>query len=371
MSVDSIDPWSDAHDREPTGEPSRESIKSLWLGFSGLAVIALSGCWLLNLLPPCLRIVVNWYRFNSGWTSASTRFPALLVFYCETFVHDFLMPAIVLASVVPILYWRGSLSMRFIVSIVIAVTCMNATSEPFRYHNDFGIRSFRIAQIAACWIAIPFLFLCTPIRTRPLRLWVSSGTLLLAFCISMLPMHHAPRSVHVMHWESLYIAGFCLVLLRRNWGSVAFLESTATLGDIDRTSTWTLLELMAIAGVSISILMYWTNRMDRELLTSSVVSAVLGVAIAAQSMYLYRRTLKTQRMILGPWILICLALSCALMPCAAIATLRWYGQAWSTLFSTETICIAIAFGLLAGLFLATYLLVCVSWLRWCGWNASN
>lgn len=360
------DPLSDSM-QEPL-QPSRASIKSFWLGCVGLSTLSLIGTLLVGTL-------VAKYEFSfletSLWTAASWQFLAAWHFS----VYTCLMPCMVVGSVLPILYWRGSLMQRFAISIVIAITAMNIASEVSWQYNQshFIAKWLRVGQIGTCWLLLPILFLLTPIKTRALRLVVCSGLLTIAFCISILPMNGVPNRQHVLFWETLYCVAFCFALLRRNWGRMAILEATATTNQIERTSSRTLLELMAISGLAIAAAMFWSRGLDandiKSLLISTLIAATLGISVVALSMFYFRSALKRSSIHL--WRLLPVSLAVGLL-FSIIAEVKYYeyANAWFVLVdpSTPTLPFALICGFVASVSFAINLALCAWWLRFCGWH---
>lgn len=82
------------------------------------------------------------------------------------------VPSAVIASVVPILYWRGGLLQRFGLSLVIAICVMNValSDSYYSFVESRWDRTGRILQVIACWVSLPMLFTYSPIRTIKLRL---------------------------------------------------------------------------------------------------------------------------------------------------------------------------------------------------------
>jgi len=360
------DPLSDST-QEPL-EPSRASIKSFWLGCVGLSILSLVGTLLVSTLVAKYEIP---FLETSLWTAASWQVLAAWHFS----VYTCLMPCMVVGSVLPILYWRGSLLQRFAISIVIAITAMNISSEiVWQYnHSHFIAKWLRVGQIGTCWLLLPILFLLTPIKTRALRLVVCSGLLTIAFCISILPMNGVPNRQHVLFWETLYCVAFCFALLRRNWGRMAILEATATTNQIERTSSRTLLELMAVSGIAIAAAMFWSRGLDandyKSLLISTLIAATLGISVVALSMFYFRSALKRSSIHL--WRLLAVSLAVGLL-FSIIAEVKYYeyANAWFVLVdpSSPTLPFALTCGFIASVSFAINLALCAWWLRFCGWS---
>ena len=196
-------PFDDVDVVEST-EPMRSSVVSFWLGCFGLSFLAIAGTLAVKM------VASNWNYWLVEFAFEQNLGIAEVPFYWthELTITDSLLPGLVLVAVVPLLSWRGGLVQRFAISIAIAITAMNVSSDPLEYFTDGDVRFMRLRQVVFCWLAIPILFWCTPMRTRSLRLIVAFCLILLGFCMSILPMNRVPRSLHVHSWQALYVAGF-------------------------------------------------------------------------------------------------------------------------------------------------------------------
>jgi hypothetical protein len=375
---DTIDSVGDPFD-DPLGDsmqeplqPSRASIKSFWLGCVGLSILSLIGTLLVSTVVvkfefPFLDVFLG----TNLWTAARWKLRAAWHFS----VYTCLMPCMVVGSVLPILYWRGSLMQRFAISIVIAITAMNISSEVLWQYNQshFIAKWLRVGQIATCWLLLPILFLLTPINTRALRLVVCSGLLTIAFCISILPMKGVPNRQHVLFWETLYCVAFCFALLRRNWGRMAILEATATTDQIERTSSRTLLELMAISGLATAAAMFWWRGLDandyKSFLISTLIAATLGITVVALSMFYFRSALKRSSILLWRLLPVSLAIGLLISIIAGVKYHEYANGSWFALldFSSPTMPFALTCGFVASVSFAINLAHCAWWLRFCGW----
>jgi len=290
-SVDWDDIGSDSAAPGPVKkELTPTQVSSFWWGCCGLAVLALlSSVGVGATLELCLRTFQKWIY---GWgvqgnsSISSSHFWGISRAVVMTFKSVF-VPAAVIASVVPILYWRGGLLQRFGISLAIATCVMNVAMAD-SYHNIFQMRvsvSVRILQMIACWVSLPLLFCYSPIRTTKLRLIVSSMVLTMAVCISILVLIDAPQASRLISWQALYLAGFSWALFRRNWGSTVVLEGGTTTAEIERTSSRTLMELMIVSAIAIVAGMIFTGRNSERIATDGLIHFGLGLATAALSIW--------------------------------------------------------------------------------------
>jgi hypothetical protein len=290
-SVDWDDIGSDSAAPGPVKkELTPTQVSSFWWGCCGLAVLALlSSVGVGATLELCLRTFQKWIY---GWgvqgnsSISSSHFWGISRAVVMTFKSVF-VPAAVIASVVPILYWRGGLLQRFGISLAIA-TCVINVAMADSYHNIFQMRvsvSVRILQIIACWVSLPLLFCYSPIRTTKLRLIVSSMVLTMAVCISILVLIDAPQASRLISWQALYLAGFSWALFRRNWGSTVVLEGGTTTAEIERTSSRTLMELMIVSAIAIVAGMIFTGRNSERIASDGLIHFGLGLATAALSVW--------------------------------------------------------------------------------------
>ena len=290
-SVDWDDIGSDSAAPSPVKkELTPTQVSSFWWGCCGLAVLALlSSVGVGATLELYLRTFQKWIY---GWvvqgnsSISSSHFWGISRAVVMTFKSVF-VPAAVIASVVPILYWRGGLLQRFGISLAIATCVMNVAMAD-SYHNIFQMRvsvSVRILQIIACWVSLPLLFCYSPIRTTKLRLIVSSMVLTMAVCISILVLIDAPQASRLISWQALYLAGFSWALFRRNWGSTVVLEGGTTTTEIERTSSRTLMELMIVSAIAIVAGMIVTGRNFERIASDGLIHFGLGLATAALSVW--------------------------------------------------------------------------------------
>lgn len=284
-----------------------------------------------------------------------------------------LTPSLVIACIVPILYWRGHLVQRFLISVVIAITVLNIVGNlDFFSRNQFAATWRELAMVAACWIALPVLFLWTPIKTRYLRLIVASGVMLLTLCLSVLHMYEAQPNDFFLGWMSLYAAAFSFALLRRNWGRIAMVEAATQAEDIETTSTRTLLELMVVSGLACSAASFWATRVDMSSAVLFGTAALFGLIMACVSMVLIRFTFEAgvHRVpkLLIVWVVVAFAFYANVLTVMLIDLSR-YG---TTFFQSQPLVIVSNVSLVGAIVTSlVYMLltfVIGYWLRWCGWR---
>ncbi len=366
---DDFDPLRGDEDAGPI-LPSRESIKSFWVGCSGLAVLAILasiGVFTLGKLDSWLVSLLNISNGQSYWNAC---------YGISTVIGATLIPGLVLCALVPVLYWRGGLLQRFAISVVVAVTTMNLTTDVFHGSWNLKVPVRQLIAILLCWIAMPVLFLWTPINTRPLRLIVASGLMLLSLCLSILHMFSAPRNINLLYWEALYGASFCYALLRRNWGRVAILEAGTTLKQIERTSSRTLLELMAVCGLACAASMYWSTSLYSSVVLQLVQALVLGIGCILASMAGIRIVLSWKATKI--WKLFAIGLIMWLLFGANSAVYFAIDDPWGTgnwrIFRSGAfepiLAISIASGV-ASLFYVGFICLVGIWLKWCGWRTQE
>ncbi len=366
---DDLDPLHGDEDAGPI-LPSRESIKSFWVGSSGLAVLAILasvGVFTLGKLDSWLVSLLNIPLGQSYWNAG---------YGLNIVIGSSLIPGLVLGALVPVLYWRGGLLQRFAISVVLAVTTMNLTTEVFHGSWNLKVPVRQLIAILLCWIAMPVLFLWTPINTRPLRLIVACGLMLLSLCLSILHMMDAPRNINLLYWEALYGAAFCYALLRRNWGRVAILESGTELEQIERTSSRTLLELMAVCGLACAASMYWSTSLHSGVVLQLAQAIVLGMGCILVSMAGIRIVLSWKATKI--WKLFAIGLFMWLLFGANSAVYfviddPWGAGNWRTFRSVafEPMLAISIVSSIASLIYVGFLCLVGMWLRWCGWRTQE
>ena len=366
---DDLDPLHGDEDAGPI-LPSRESIKSFWVGSSGLAVLAILasvGVFTLGKLDSWLVSLLNIPLGQSYWNAG---------YGLNIVIGSSLIPGLVLGALVPVLYWRGGLLQRFAISVVLAVTTMNLTTEVFHGSWNLKVPVRQLIAILLCWIAMPVLFLWTPINTRPLRLIVACGLMLLSLCLSILHMMDAPRNINLLYWEALYGAAFCYALLRRNWGRVAILESGTELEQIKRTSSRTLLELMAVCGLACAASMYWSTSLHSGVVLQLAQAIVLGMGCILVSMAGIRIVLSWKATKI--WKLFAIGLFMWLLFGANSAVYfviddPWGAGNWRTFRSVafEPMLAISIVSSIASLIYVGFLCLVGMWLRWCGWRTQE
>lgn len=360
-----VDPFRDNLPRS-TEPPTRESIKSFWIGFAGLA--------LLTHVTICIELLAT--RYVAYWLredAQKTRFRSWhwdAIMSVDSVSAESLLPCIVIATIVPVLYWRGGLAQRFALSGVFVLVAMNS-SISLSIWDNFSFAQLRgLLAIAGCWAMFPVLFLMTPIRTRRLRLIVASCLLVLTFCVSILNMTHLRRSLELLYWEAVFGSAFVYALLRRNWGRVAMFESAAMSEQLERTSSRTLLELMAVSGLACASVMYWSESTYAGLLLYFAQASALGVACVLLSMtcYVRMRAWRPRHIALLAflWLVMWAVLS------ANSILVFMYGRfayaSWAAFLKTPIATSVIASSCISSLYLVIHILIVGLWLRLCGWR---
>ncbi len=366
---DNLDPLQGNENEEPV-LPSQESIQSFWVGSSGLALLAILasiGVFALGKLDSWLVSLLNIPFGQSYWNAC---------YGIKIVIGSSLIPGLVLGALVPVLYWRGGLLQRFAISVVLAVTIMNLTTEIF--HGSWNLKApvHQLIAILMCWIAMPVLFLWTPINTRPLRLIVACGLMLLSLCLSILHMFSAPRNINLLYWEALYGASFCYALLRRNWGRVAILEAGTELEQIERTSSRTLLELMAVCGLACAASMYWSTSLNSGVVLQLTQAIVLGMGCILVSMAVIRIVLSWKATKI--WKLFAIGLFMWLLFAANSSVYFAIDDPWGTgnwrIFRSgafETMLAISIVSSIASLIYVGFICLVGMWLKWCGWRTQQ
>lgn len=343
-------------------EPSRAAIASFWFGCFGLSLIAIGVTFCAKVV--CARINFGLVEYAFQWDLRSQTIPRYWTH--ELSVTDSFLPCMVLLALIPILYWRGGLAQRFSISTAIAIIAMNAVSDPIDYFSEGDGRFTRVREILLFLFMIPVLFWFAPLRTRSLRFIVAFCLIALAFCTSIFLMGRVPRSLHVHSWTALYLTGFGLALFSRNWGDIALLEATANAENLERTSSKTLLELMAISSICLIVTLFWTREIDRNLLiavgTSIATGAFTAIAgIANVQVGLGGKRFGWKRVGLM-WFLF------GVVYCCCVALRMTVASDAVGRFPVSLAFFSLLWGLVAIVFFVIQLNLCVFWLRLCGWR---
>lgn len=364
--------FSEKHSQLIAEEPASEAVKSFWIACAGLAIFAHVLVMTINSLitsweNAVLDLLIEYGTLQLTWDTVEC---------IRSLASNALTPSVVVACVAPILYWRGPLIHRFVLSVLIAITVLNVSGDMGYYGCNASWRE--AGMIAACWIALPVLFIWTPIRTRKLRLVVSSGVLLIAFCVSMFHLFEAPENFFYIRWMLLYAAAFGSALVRRNWGRVALHEKCQATLPVETTSTRTLLELMLVTGLACSAASYWSihGHIGDALLL--VGASLLGLFMAMVSIALICIPLEA-RFRWGMILLRLIVLGCVTAVCFSgnciltnlLSRSDWGiidGELWYYLVSGPQFYVII-FGSVVGSFFFLLLTLGIGvWLRWCGWR---
>lgn len=374
--------WDNIDSESAVPEPIKKEftptqVASFWWGCCGLAVLALlSSVGLGATLELCLRAFQKWlysWGLQGSSSISSSHFWGISRAVVMTFENVF-VPSAVIASVVPILYWRGGLLQRFGISLAIAICVMNIAIAD-SYHNIFKMRvseSIRVMQIVACWISLPLLFSYSPIRTTKLRLIVSSMVLTIAVCISILVLIDAPRASQLISWQSLYLAGFSWALFRRNWGNTVVLEGGTIATEVERTSSRTLMELMIVSAIAIVAGMIFTGRNFERIAADGLVHFGLGLATAALSIWVL-----CQFDSKGPrfWTILFVAFLLLSFLSLIVNLYENYFQQnnyyINALEPRSQVLLLACCSMGAGFFWLSHMVFLATWLRVCGWRISR
>ena len=372
VSSNDCDPFSEY---EPQlAEPStKESIRSFWIGIAGLAILA-------NVMI-CIELQATQYVCSWLWNEANKLPNGRSIWEAmeglELVSRESLLPCIVLATVVPIRYWRGGLAQRFAISGVLVVAAMNSSVSKHTWWNNTYVvdrdQLRGLLAISGCWVMFPVLFLFTPINTRPLRLIVASCLLVLTFCVSVINMFDLRRSLELLYWESVFGSAFLYAVIRRNWGKVAMLESASSADQIERTSSRTLLELMTVSGLACASVMYWSKSTYAGLFLYFVQASILGIASVLVSMVCFRRIQVLQRKHIPLLVFLWLAMWILISANSLLNVVhsRYNYSRWSAFVSSSTVYSVVASACCASLLLLVHILVVGYWLRLCGWRIEH
>ena len=361
------------YDHDPFGpedsmdakDDSPESLRSFWIGLAGMAILLHAVIYLE--LRTTSAVVGTILKASANLPNAQPYWDAKSAIYGVSTAT--LMPCLVLVTVVPLLYWRGGLLLRFVLSGTLIVTAMNLSVSNWWLDTTWTELQGLLA-IAGCWAMFPILFLLTPIKTRKLRLIAGSCMLILTVCVSILNMNDLRGGFNVLYWECVFGSAFLFALLKRNWGRVAMMEADSTADQIERTSSRTLLELMALSGLAMASIGYWTQ--------SSLVgeglyfaqACALGIASALAGMACIKRLMSWKW-----WHLFFLLFAVLMMAMVFSANGlllqvdRGYGsRAWDVLQKSSFVYPTVAYSICASLWLVLYLVLLSLWLKWCGWR---
>ena len=360
-------------DRDDIGDKlsTPGSIMSFWIAGSGLAVLAILvsvAAFFASKLDESFALLFAGPYGQLPWTICQG---------IHTVIGAALIPCIVLGSLVPVLYWRGGLLQRFGISVALAVTVMNLTiGEMGAWGTKVPV--WQVVAILMCWAAMPVIFKWTPIRTRSLRLIVVSCLLVLTLCLSILHMFQSPQNINLLYWESVYGAAFGYALIRRNWGRVAFLEAGATIDQVERTSSRTLLELMAVCGLACAASMYWSTFFNLGVFIQLVQAAALGVCTIVASMACIRVVLHKSAMgilrLFGIGLLMFLLICASSMVDFALYD-PWGIGNWrnlSFILAANEVPAAMAIAsFAAAMVYVVFMLLVGLWLKCCGWRTQD
>lgn len=175
----------------------------------------------------------------------------------------------------------------------------------------------------------------------------------------------------MLYWECVFGSAFLYALLKRNWGRVAMLESDATVDQIERTSSRTLLELMAVSGLAFASVGYWAQTSLTGKGLFFFQASTLGVASVLVSMSCIKRLMNWRTRYLWFLVYSWVAMSIVFAVNGFFLLLNDYGLSrgvWNQFLTTTVVYPIIVISLCASLWLVIYLVLLGSWLRWCGWR---
>jgi hypothetical protein len=219
------------------------------------------------------------------------------------------------------------------------------------------------------WVGLPCLFLWSPIRTRSLRLIVSGCVLVLMVCVSFIHITYLPHSRQVIYWLMFYGSSFAFALLRRNWGKVVFFERGATIEQLERISTKTLLELMGIASLACSFILFWSRRMDDALWFSLLIALVHGIVTLLLSVTYFKIALDQCRSQVRILAILWLLNGIGMFIIGFVHTIDQNPRSFASAMELWYLSTLVGFSFGASLLLVLHLLVCSMWLRACGWHS--
>ena len=329
-----LDPFADDESNDLQAA-SRESIRSFWICISGLAVM----------LQTAIFIGMYFCDRSIDWR-------------LEQIFSRELAPCLVLVTVVPILFWRGGLTHRHAIAIAIVIAAMNSSvlSSFRRQLLYYCLQSY--FALAACWLIVPVLLLCTPIRTEKLRLIVASCMLVIIVCVSFITSQRLRFGDDLLHWLVLFGSAIAFAILFRDWGKIAFLEADTTEQQIENTSIRTMMEMMVICGLACATSLYLSQSVPTE---NILLAVLLSGAVTRTSMKLLGGTFLWSFIprLLVSWFVLTILIVANYRPEVFLQrnpSIRW-----------EEFCF---FGL-AVVPLLVYCLCVSFWLRWCGWRLSG
>jgi hypothetical protein len=373
MNEPAFDPLSDIEPAKPE-EDSRRSVASFWIGCSGLAILSHVAIFLVLRILAGTQWFLETFVFANGNDRNSRGNYWEILRGVAVVVNDSLMPCIVIATVVPILFWRGGLGQRFAISLALAITTMNYSLFHFGYR---GLRSQDLQALLAilgCWLVFPILFLCTPIKTDRLRLIAASCLLILTVCVSVIHMIGLRRTYDVLSWVSLYGAAFLYALVRRNWGNVAILEAGVSSDRIERTSSRTLLEMMIACGLACAVATYLTKTELNRPVWFFGQTSLFGIVYVFVSLATIRSVLRWEFKRIWPLILFGFTMYLVIVWNSFSTQYLMVWNRWRNIwqFFDSTAPVTIGLGaLFATAYWMAFLVAIGWWIQRCGWHLSK
>jgi hypothetical protein len=363
LDWDSID--STASTSQEEDGPSRERLASFWWGAVGSALICLVLCLVWGWTARVRRDAL--WQFADVYSDAAPQSRVRFSQMFEFNEHATMLPGAVIVAMVPILFWRGSLLQRFALSIGFALPIMCVSSVQWswwkRAHSPMipGL-------LASCILAIPLLHLYSPLRTKGLRLLSSTMLLSIAICLGIIAMIQAPSGWDVLQLLLIFAGGVSWSLLRRNWGSIALLESGSSSESIERTSSKTLLEMMIIVSLGLAIFLVIARRnFDTRMLYFMGFSLLFGVSIVYGANFMINRRLGHA---IPKWMSLRGVGPLVVFFFASLAMSLLLGTTFQFLSMNNQLFLPgmIGSASICALFLTCQLWLITSWLRFCGWT---
>ena len=330
------DPFSDDESHElPT--LSIESIESFWICVAGLGVLAQTAIF-----------TGKWYSYEyRDWLF-------------QRFFSCHLAPCLVLVSVIPLLFWRGSTTQRHIVAFALIATGLNRSAVGSDSHLAVPSDFQSYLALATCWVMLPVLLLYTPVRTEKLRLIIGSCMLVIVVCVSVITAEGVRGNEDLLHWLLLFGAAIAFALIFRNWVRVALLEAGTTELQIENTSIRSLMEIMALCGLACASWLYLAQSIYPF---EFLCTVLLAVGITSISMAIISRPLRSKQ-----------ARTLVLIVCWVVLTVLIQADHSSDYFFHTLRLNRLKLFAFHGIECVPLLAYCFCigfWVRWCGWRRAG
>ncbi len=367
--------WDESE--EASAEPSFLSlrspaaVRSFWLGCAGLAIIchlsmvaAIIGVdliddWIANTFFKMLGGPMLWALIEPH---------RRIVWYC-------ICPGMILISVTAVLLWRGSLGQRSVVvfpMVVSGAATYMVWMRYFRRSSEYAEPGIALLGVIGCWLALPAIFLLPPFNRIPkLRLIAGVGLILLLACIEIASMQAFPMNRHMLGWLTLFSTGLLCALVARNMRNIVTFEANSDLYQYDKTSSKTMLELMAVCGLVFATVASWRIQVfSNELVANMLVAMVVALAVSVLSTWATCRWLGMSRAAPIPFLLLWIGLGLLFGSLGSIE--MEYRYDWGLFdyagFGDFRLINDFATGMVSSLILFGCLSLCGWWLRFCGWK---